>query len=71
MCFWNIREGNSTQGGERKIAQGFRTRIFLSRLFFQLCGILLTPVVVVDTQTSTWGGEHFRKAIESITDKPI
>ena len=30
-----------------------------------------TCVVVVDTQTSTWGGVHFRKAIESITDKPI
>ena len=53
-----------TQGGERKIYK-VSERVYFYRGFFSNSVVFLfdSCAVVVDTQTSTWGGEHFRKAI--------
>lgn len=60
------------QGGERKIYK-INDHLYFYRGYFSNSVILIfkSCAVVVDTQTSTWGGEHLRNCIEAITDKPI
>jgi cyclase len=60
------------QGGERRLYK-VNDRLYFYRGYFSNSVVLIFPtcVVVVDTQTSTWGGQHLRKCIEQVTKKTI